>query len=190
MISSLKVLAIVPARGGSKRVPGKNVRMVGGKPLIAWTLDAARASRYIDHLAVSSDDGKILELAVRLGCDTPLQRPAELATDETPGVDPVLHALDALPGYGIVVLLQPTSPLRRAADIDACIEKCAAQGANACVSVTPSRENPAWLYRIDPHGYMVPALSPIAGPASADSQLHVLNGAAYVARVPWLKKHR
>src|SRR5690349_17373855 len=133
MIGSMKVLAIVPARGGSKRVPGKNVRVVGGKPLIAWTLDGARASRYIDHLAVSSEDKGVLDLAARLGCDTPLQRPAALAADDTPGVDPVLHAVRELPGYDLVVLLQPTSPLRRPADIDACIEKCAAAGAKACV---------------------------------------------------------
>jgi CMP-N,N'-diacetyllegionaminic acid synthase len=190
MIGSLKVLAIVPARGGSKRVPGKNVRVVGGKPLIAWTLDAARKSRYVDHLAVSSDDEGILELAARLGCDTSLRRPDALATDETPGTDPVLHAIGALPGFDIAVLLQPTSPLRRPTDIDACIEKCATPGVNACVSVTPSRENPEWLYRLDTRGCMIPALSRTAGLAGAAGSLYVLNGAVYAARLPWLREHR
>ena len=187
VIGSLKVLAVVPARGGSKRVPGKNVRMVGGKPLIAWTLGAARASRYIDHLAVSSDSKEILELASRIGCDTPLQRPDALATDETPGIDPVLHALDALPGYDVVVLLQPTSPLRRPADIEACIEKFASPGVNACVSVTPSGENPEWLYRLDPRERMIPAASRTAG---TEGPIYLLNGAVYVARSPWLREHR
>ena len=184
MIGKLKVLAVVPARGGSKRVPGKNLREAGGKPLLAWTLAAARASRHVDHLAVSSDDAAILELAARLGCDSALRRPDALAADQSPGIDPVLHALASLPGYDIVVLLQPTSPLRRAADIDACLEKCAAPGANACVSVTRSREHPEWLYRLDARGCMIPAFAGAAEP------LHVLNGAVYAARIPWLTEHR
>ena len=190
MIGSLKVLAVVPARGGSKRVPRKNLRLVGGRPLIAWTIDAARASQYIDHLAVSSDDKEILDIAGRLGCDSPLQRPAALATDEAPGIDPVLHAIGVLPGYDIVVLLQPTSPLRRPSDIDACIKKCVSQGVNACVSVTPSRENPAWLFRLDSRGCMIPALSRSHDSARNEDQLQVLNGAVYTTRVPWLLERR
>lgn len=189
MIGKLKVLAIVPARGGSKRVPGKNLREAGGKPLLSWTLAAARASRHVDHLAVSSDDAAILDLATHLGCDTALRRPDALATDEAPGIDPVLHALASLPGYDVVVLLQPTSPLRRTSDIDACVEKCASPGANACVSVTRSREHPEWMFRLDARGCMIPAYA-AAGPAGAANPLHVLNGAVYAARIPWLSEHR
>ena len=191
MIGSLKVLALIPARGGSKRVPRKNILKVGGKPLIEWTVRAARKSRYIDHLAVSSDDDTILDLARQLGCDTALRRPAALASDEAPGIDPVLHALEALPGYDVVVLLQPTSPLRRPADIDACLEKCSAPGASACVSVTPSREKPEWLVRIDERGRMVPLIS--GNPAQAREragQLYLFNGAVYATRVSWLFENR
>jgi CMP-N,N'-diacetyllegionaminic acid synthase len=188
MIGSARVLALVPARGGSKRVPRKNLQLVGGKPLIEWTLHAARAARCIDHLAVSSEDDEILALAGRIGCDTALRRPAALATDDSPGVDPVLHALESLPGFDIVVLLQPTSPLRRPADIDGCAARCAAPGISVCVSVTPAREKPEWMVWLDSQGRMAP-FSAAAGLAGT-GPLYLLNGAVYAARVPWLLQHR
>ncbi|MBF6926554.1 acylneuraminate cytidylyltransferase family protein, partial [Acinetobacter baumannii] len=92
------VLALIPARGGSKGVPGKNVRQVAGKPLIAWTIEAARQAACIDRVVVSSDDAGILDVARAWGAQTPFVRPAELARDETPGIDVVLHALQQLAG--------------------------------------------------------------------------------------------
>ena len=131
MIEGLSVLGLIPARGGSKGVPRKNIRLVAGRPLLAWTIDAARASRYLDRLVLSTDDCEIGAVAIAAGCEVPFLRPPELARDDTPGIDPVLHALGQLPPFDIVVLLQPTSPLRLASDIDGCIERMLAARAPA-----------------------------------------------------------
>ena len=121
MIEGKKVLAVIPARGGSNGVPRKNIIDVGGKPLIAWTIEEARKSKYIDRLILSSDDREIIEIAKRWGCEVPFEQPAEMARDGTPGIAPVLHAIEMLPDYDYVVLLQPTSPLRQVEDVDGCI---------------------------------------------------------------------
>jgi CMP-N,N'-diacetyllegionaminic acid synthase len=127
MIGERKVLGLIPARGGSKGVARKNIREVRGKPLIAWTIEEARRSIYLDRLVLSSEDTEIMEIARSFGCEVPFRRPEELAADDTPGIDPVLHALRELPGFDYVALLQPTSPLRTAEDIDGCIERCVAK---------------------------------------------------------------
>ena len=192
MIAGKRVLAVVTARGGSKGIPRKNLREAGGRPLLAWSIAAGQASRYIDRLVLSSEDHEIVAVALRLGCDVPFVRPPELAADDTPGVEPVLHALERLPEYDYVVLLQPTSPLRISEDIDRCLELCEQQGAPACVSVRRSRENPCWTFRIGPDGYMSPLVS--NGNHSGRRQdypiFFVLNGAVYVARPDWLKRTR
>lgn len=117
-----KILAIIPARGGSKGVPRKNIRDLAGKPLIAWTIEEAKKSKYITRLILSSEDEEIIEAAKKYGCEVPFVRPIELAQDNTPGIEPVLHAIEKCPGYDYVLLLQPTSPLRTVEDIDGCIE--------------------------------------------------------------------
>ena len=190
MIDGQSVVAIIPARGGSKGVPRKNLRVVGGKPLFAWTVETARRSRYIDRLVVSSEDPEVIAAARDLGCDVPFVRPADLARDDTPGVAPVLHALSQLPPFDLVVLLQPTSPLRSAEDIDGCIEGCARRDVNACVSVTAAKESPCWMFTLDPRG----SLRPVLGQAEIPDRrqdlppVYVLNGAVYVARCPWLEE--
>lgn len=189
VIEGKSVLAMIPARGGSKGVPRKNVRLLGGKPLIAWTIDAAKASRLIDRTIVSSEDAEILDVARRFGCEAPFVRPAELAADDTPGMAPIQHAISELPGYDYIVVLQPTSPLRIAADIDMSIEKCHTAGADACVSVVLAAKPPQWMYvRLD-GDFIEPFLRD--GTPSARRQevpeVLALNGAVYVARAAWLK---
>src|SRR3954469_8860430 len=110
MSKQLSVLAIVPARGGSKGIPQKNIRSVAGKPLIAWTLQAASAARSLDRVIVSAEDAELPAVARTFGAADPFARPAELARDDPPGIDPVIHAVRELPGFDLVVLLQPTSP--------------------------------------------------------------------------------
>jgi len=191
MIAGLSVLALIPARGGSKGVPRKNIREVGGRPLIAWTIEAAQRSAYIDRVVLSSEDPEIIETARRWGCEIPFARPAELAEDHTPGIDPVLHALSLLPGYDLVVLLQPTSPMRTTEDIDRCIERCVEEGKNACVSVTESAKSPYWMYRMRTDDTLAPILEPTQGQRRQDLPVvYALNGAVYVARVPWLTENR
>lgn len=188
MIGTKSVIAIIPARGGSKGVQRKNIRLLGGKPLIGWSIDAARQSKYIDRVIVSSDDAEIIKVATQLGCDAPFVRPAALAADETPGIDPVLHALTKLPGYDCVVLLQPTSPLRTAADIDGALDTFLNRQAPACVSLTLSDKNPHWMYSLSHDAGLTPVMP--ASPGFTRRQdmpsAYYLNGAVYIADTKWL----
>ncbi len=119
------IIAIIPARGGSKRLPCKNIRDLCGKPLIAWTIEQAKNSKFIDKVVVSTDDEEIAAISREYGVDVPFLRPKELATDESPSIDLIKHALDFFKKkgetYDIIILLEPTSPLRKKNDIDAAI---------------------------------------------------------------------
>ena len=178
------ILAIITARGGSKGVPRKNIRDLAGKPLIAWTIDEAKKSRYIDRLILSSEDDEIIEVAKKFGCEVPFKRPKELAQDDTPGMDPVLHAIEQCPGYDYVVLLQPTSPLRTVEDIDGCIEKLLNSDADFCVSVTEPEKSPYWMYTIenDRMKPLIPQEDLIVRRQDLP-KVYALNGAVYVGVV-------
>jgi CMP-N,N'-diacetyllegionaminic acid synthase len=190
MIGGHRVLGVIPARGGSKGVPGKNIRLVAGKPLIALTIELAGQSAYIDRTVVSSDDQKIVSVALQWGGDVPFIRPSELAADETPGIAPVLHALDQLPGYDYVVLLQPTSPLRLLEDIDGCIHRCLSMGSPACVTVALAAESPYWMFAVDGESKLKSLLGlPALSSRRQDlPEAYSINGAVYVAQVDWLRK--
>ncbi|UED75578.1 cytidylyltransferase domain-containing protein [Brevibacillus sp. DP1.3A] len=188
MIDNKTVLAIIPARGGSKGVPRKNIRELAGKPLIAWTIEAAKKSKHIDRLVVSTDDEEIAEVARKWGCEVPFIRPSALAQDDTPGIDPILHAMELLPGFDYIVLLQPTSPLRNTDDIDSCLEKCINEKANACVSVTVTDKSPFWMYQLSEEAMLEPVIDskqPVLRRQDAPD-VYVLNGAVYVASANWL----
>lgn len=187
MINGQKVLGLITARGGSKGVPGKNIRMVVGKPLIAWTIEAAQASRYLDRLILSSDDNTIIEIAKTYGCEIPFKREAHLATDDTPSIDVVLDALDRCPGYNWVVLLQPTSPLRTADDIDGALKKCIDLGSPACVSVCETEQNPYWMYTQKDSRLQSVIDMPLIKRRQDLPRVYVLNGLVYVARPDWLR---
>lgn len=190
MIDGRRVLALIPARGGSKGLPGKNILPVAGRPLVAFTVDAALGSRFVDRVVLSSDDDTIMAAARACGCEVPFRRPTELATDAARSIDVVLHALDELPGYDVVVLLQPTSPLRSAADVDAAFERFVASGAPACVSVSEVEQNPYWMYRLSNSGTLRPVIES-AQPVSRRQDLpeiYALNGAIYIADVNWLRQ--
>lgn len=139
MINGRSVMGVILARGGSKRVPRKNLREYRGKPLIQWAIEEGKKSAYIDYLAVSTDDKEIASVAQGLGCYV-INRPTELATDTATSEDALRHALSEEP-YDWVVLLQPTSPNRTAEDIDACIET--AQMGNGCISTLRGEPNGA-----------------------------------------------
>jgi N-acylneuraminate cytidylyltransferase len=194
MIDGLSVLGLITARGGSRGVPRKNLRTVAGRPLIGWTIAAARQSRVLDRVVLSSDDEEIIEVARRLGCDAPFRRPAALASDTAPSIDVVLHALTQLPGHDIVVLLQPTSPLRTAVDLDGCVQRLVASGAPSCVSVREAVDHPYWTYRLDAGGQLQPYVEPPAGGAAMRRQdlpgAYAINGAVYAARVDRLLASR
>ena len=158
----MQILGIIPARGGSKGVPGKNLRLLGGRPLIAYTADAARGSRRLTRTVVSTDDPAIADAARALGLEVPFMRPADLAADATPMLPVLQHGLQEMTRRGMaadaVVLLQPTSPLRRAAHIDAAIELLESSGADSVVTVmdVPHQFNPVSVMRMDGEGRLTP----------------------------------
>ena len=183
MYQNKTFLAIIPARGGSKGLPRKNIRDIGGKPLIAWTIEAAKASKYLDRVVVSTEDDEIAAVAKKYGGEVPFMRPASLAADDSPGIEATLHAMDHLPPYDFVVTLQPTSPLRTAADIDGAIGLCLDNGADSCVSVTEPEHSPYWMYRLDGQNFMIPLLTIPAEQYYRRQSLpktYRLNGAVYV----------
>ena len=157
----MEVLAVIPARGGSRGVPRKNLALLAGRPLLAYTFDAAGASRLLTRTVLSTDDVEIADYARSCGVEVPFMRPAALAADTTPALPVVQHAIAELGRTGflpdVVVLLQPTSPLRRAAHIDAAVEKLIASGADSVVTVVavPHRFNPVSVMKIE-DGRLVP----------------------------------
>ena len=176
------VLALIPARGQSKGIPRKNIRPIAGKPLIAWTIEAALACRGVAAVVVSTEDDEIAEVARVAGAATPFRRPDELATDEAPGIGPVLHALHALPQYDAVMLLQPTSPLRNTGDIDGILDMVKTTGASSVVSVCEVGDHPAWMFSRSEDGRLEPFLSDQRPTRRQDmTDLFTLNGAMYFA---------
>lgn len=191
MIQGKKVLAVVPARGGSKGLPGKNVRPLLGKPLIQWTHEASSASRYVDRTILSTDDPSIATLAKGFGMDVPFLRPTHLADDAAKSSDMILHALDACPDFDFVVMLQPTSPLRTAEHIDECLEKAVALPAPAVVSVREVAEHPSWMYWLGTGSALRPVLAGDSAHRRQDlPDAYFLNGAVYVADVSWFRVHK
>ena len=155
MINNKRVLAVIPARGGSKGVPRKNVRELAGRPLICWTIDAAKNSKYIDRLILSSDDDEIIDMAKAIGCDVPFTRPAALASDTASGADVLCHAVEnAGEDYDYVVLLQPTSPLRQSGDIDEAVQLCIDRRLASVVSVAEATKSPYWMFQMKGNGLL------------------------------------
>lgn len=177
------VVAIVPARGGSKGLPGKNLMPLGGRPLLARAIDAARASAVIDRIVVSTDDADIARCARDEGAEV-LQRPAELAQDETPTQEVLVHAAEAL-GLredDLVVVLQPTSPLRTGDDVAAAVRLHLDEAPDCVVSVTEPHPHPLWMFREDEGGALVPFSGPPPPRRQDLPRAWALNGAVYVAR--------
>jgi CMP-N,N'-diacetyllegionaminic acid synthase len=156
----MKALGIIPARGGSKGVPRKNIRLLCGKPLIQYTAEAALASQRLSRVILSTDDEEIAETGRRCGLEVPFIRPAELARDETPTLPVLQHAVRWVENHGnrydLICLLQPTNPLRRAEDIDACLAMFEGGDLESVVSVlpVPHEYNPHWLYLQDTEGLL------------------------------------
>jgi CMP-N,N'-diacetyllegionaminic acid synthase len=189
---SSRILAVICARGGSKGLPGKNLLPLGGKPLIAWSLEAALAAERVDAIAFSSDSEDMLRLAGGYDGVTLVRRPPELASDDADIADAILHAVDAMDGaFGYVVLLQPTSPFRTGADIDAAIEQCQTAGADSCVSVCAPGKSPFWMYTLNSEGRMRQLIdAPHHYNRQHLPEVWALNGAVYVARTDWFRQSR
>lgn len=183
---NVDILAVVPARAGSKRLPGKNLLDLHGKPLIRWTLEAALESQVIDLLVVSSDDDAILSEGERLGLPT-VRRPENLASDTATTFDVLVHTLEFLAKEGVrparLMLLQPTSPLRTAQDIREAVRCMDDTKAESVVSVCQCEHSPLWSNTLDPDGRMDNFLRPeVLNQRSQDLAIYYrLNGAIYIA---------
>ncbi len=150
----------------------------------------ALRSHQIDTVVVSTEDEEIAAVAREYGAQVPFLRPAELARDETSGTDPVLHALEQLPGFDAVLLLQPTSPLRTTADIDACLDLARERQANAVVSVSEPESHPCWMYRLSADQRLQSVIDgPLIPSRESLPTVYALNGALYYARADWMRQH-
>ena len=174
-------LAIVPARGGSKRLPRKNILNLAGKPLIAWTIETALKSQYIDKVVVSSDDDEILNVAEKYGSDT-IKRPDELASDTATSFDAIKHTIENIESYDYVILLQPTSPLRTEEHIDKAIELLEIKNADAIISVCEMEHSPLWSNTLSSDGSMHCFIrEEVKNKRSQDLETYYrLNGAIYI----------
>lgn len=183
------ILAIIPARGGSKGIPRKNVRLLAGRPLIAHSVAAALAAPSLGRVVVDTDDAEIADAARAAGADVPFLRPAELATDTARVIESTLHLLQRLEideGYrpDHVMLLQPTAPLRTTADIEGAVRLAVEHRADAVVSVCPVREHPFLFKTMDAEGRLHPLVRDARAEGGRQGWPDVfrLNGAIYLVR--------
>ncbi|WP_206604536.1 cytidylyltransferase domain-containing protein [Vreelandella sulfidaeris] len=194
-LKTIDIVAIVPARGGSKRLPRKNVLPLAGKPLIQWTLDAAKESGAIDLIVVTSDDEEVLAIAEQNQVMA-IRRPDYLSTDTATSVDAVIHALDALEAQNIVakrvMLLQPTSPLRRAEDIRKAVKRMDDCGAASVISVCEMDHSPLWSNTLPEDGRMDDFIRPeVKEKRSQDLPLYYrLNGSIYLIATNMFRQNK
>lgn len=193
----MKILGLIPARGGSKGVPKKNIKLLGEKPLIAYTIEAALESKQFTDVIVSTDDTEIAKVAEQFGAKVPFIRPTQLSTDSAKSIDVVIHALETLEKsekkYDAVCLLQPTNPFRKVELIKNCIDKFQDKDFDALVSVerVPAEYNPHWQFNEDPYGY----LKIVTGDKEIISRRQDLpitykrDGSIYLTKVKVIKKY-
>ena len=164
-------------------MPYKNIRIILGKPLIAWTAHEAKKSKFIDRIILSTDDAEIASVAEEYDIEVPFIRPKELAEDQTLVADVILHAIEQIPKYDYILLLQPTSPLRKCEDIDDCLRFCMLNNAKACISVTEPDKSPYWMYRINKDKFIRPLLDTefVTKGRQDLPKVFIPNGAIYIA---------
>lgn len=189
MINNKKVLAIIPARGGSKRLPRKNILPIAGKPLIDWTIEAALSSEHVDEVFVSTDDQEIADVASKHNISMPKLRPQALSSDYASTQDVIFYTLENFGNEAdIIVILQPTSPLRVAEQIDGAIKLFEKKNAFSVVSVTPCEHPPMWSNTLPEDCSMEGFLDTASNKRSQDLGVYFrLNGAVYVYDVAKLK---
>lgn len=188
-----RILGVIPARAGSKRLPGKNIKILAGKPLIQWTMEAAKNSKLLANVIVTTDDDAIIALAKDVGVDAPFVRPKYLAEDQSSSIDVVKHAISFMEKQGqvfdYVMLLQPTSPLRTSAHIDEAINLLYDKSSDGIISVCPTEHSPLWSNTLGEDGKMDSFIpSKIKNARSQDLPAYYrLNGAIYIASIEKLR---
>lgn len=196
MYGNKRILAVIPARGGSKRLPNKNIKELCGKPLISWSVDAGLKSKYIDKLIVSTDSDEIAKVSKKSGADVPFIRPDYLATDSASSFDVIKHSIECLGNkgehYDYLVLLQPTSPLRTTEDIDLAIEELFSKKANSVTSVCEVDHSPLWSNTLPKNHSMNNFIRKSArGKNSQELNTYYrINGAVYVCLIKSLLEEK
>ncbi len=188
MYKNNKILAIIPARVGSKGTKNKNIIDVCGKPLIGYTIDAAKKSKYIDYIYVSTDSDKIRDVALECGASIPFMRDPSLATDTAKTIDAIIYSIDEFKKrdmiFDYLVLLQPTSPLRTTEDIDASIEKLLSSNNTSLVSVSKTLENPILMRTINTDGTLNRIIDTASDVRRQDfKDYYRVNGAIYINKI-------
>ena len=198
MYKGKNILGLIPARGGSKGLPRKNIKPLLGKPLIAWTIEQALASKYLDKVIVSTDDKEIADISKKYGAEIPFMRPRELAEDNAKGIDVVLHAINWIKEnnkqkhYDLIMLLQPTSPLRKSDDIDKAIELLFLKETQAIVSVCEVDHHPLWANTLSEDGCMKDFIRKEIMNKNRQElpKFYRLNGAIYLAYCNYIKEQK
>lgn len=191
----MKILALIPARSGSKRIPNKNIRLFGSKPLIVWTIEIARSIPEIHDVLVSTDSTEIAAISSAAGAKVPWLRPSKIATDEASSVDVAIHALDQYENeFGEVdgiLLLQPTSPFRTREFIIDGIKKYLVNEGNSVIGVSPVRENPSWMVTIDNNKIKwIDNQSKSGNESKSSGNLYSINGSFYLTSPATLRTLR
>ncbi|MBW3003746.1 acylneuraminate cytidylyltransferase family protein [Candidatus Woesearchaeota archaeon] len=196
MINNKKVLAYIPARSGSKGIPDKNIVEVNGLPLMAYTINATKASKYVDRIIVSTDSQQYADIAIKYGADVPFLRPEHLATDLADESDVVEHLINWLEEnkepYDIIIKLQPTSPLRTAEDIDNAIRMLLEKDANCIISVNEATVNPLWMNTLPDNHSMDNFINfdLIRKQRQELKKYYQLNGAVFCAKWEFIKENK
>lgn len=196
MYNGKRIIGIIPARGGSKGLPRKNVLPLGGKPLIAWTIEQAIASMYLDKVIVTTDDEEIASVASTYGAEVPFMRPKELASDTAKAIDVIFHALDWLEAhheaFDVLAILQPTSPLRTAEDITAAVKLLFEKKAQAVISVCETEHDPYWSNVLAADGSMDDFMRPELMNKNRQElpTFYRLNGAIYAADCNYVRSQK
>lgn len=197
MIGDKTVLVLITARGGSKGVPGKNIRLLGNKPLIAWTIEAAKRSVYVDRVMVSTDSEEIGRCAVAAGADVPFLRPADLATDHSKQEDAIIHAMNWCEKndrkYDYLMVLVPTTPFRDAGEIDATLKMLAGHGrARAIFTVRECDHSPLQANQLPPDGCMNNFIPELLRQKNRQElpTYYQLSGSVCLSEWKWFRAHR
>lgn len=196
MTEQQSCLAVIPARGGSKRLPGKNTMPLQGIPLLVWSIRCALACPDISRTVVSTDDEAMQKLALQHGAEAPFLRPAELSTDQASTAEVIQHALDHYRAQGIefktVMVLQPTSPLRQASDLNSAFAILRERQSKAVISVCPCEHHPYWCGTLPADGSLDQFLkAQVRGLRSQDlPPMYRLNGAIYLRDVEDFRKEK
>jgi CMP-N-acetylneuraminic acid synthetase len=187
----MSLTAFIPARGGSKGIPNKNIKIFDGKPLISWSIEAAKLSKGVDQIIVSTDCQKIADIALMEGAEVPGLRDKNLSTDDSSTVDVVLDFLHKNQKINDILILQPTSPLRTYVDIDNIIALRKKANLESAVSVTVSNKPPEWMYKLSDKDQLIPILD-----KSNDNNRqkiipsYLLNGALYLVTKDFLLREK